>query len=329
MPGVSPDPVVKIAMGFMAAKHLFVASEIGLFELLASGPETLNELARRANIPRRTLRISVEAMVSLGMLERHGNRYCNSEVAGAFLAGKPGHDLRPMLRFWDRISYPGWLALADAVRTGEGQSRFGRFSDEEQQIFSAGVQSFSAPVATALASSYDFGRHHRVLDVAGGTGSFLVAVLRRHPALQGTLFELPGACAAARQYLNRQSEAERITVVEGNLFKDPLPGGHDALIVANTMHVLSAEHNVALLRNMRTHVSAGARLLLVDLWTDDTHARPPEAALMSGEFLIIAGVGQTYGEDEADDWLSRTGWRKLERRPLAGPSSLIVAEAAS
>src|SRR4249920_4281372 len=111
MPGISPDPIMKIAMGFMAAKHLFVASEIGLFELLANGPETLDELARRANIPRRTLRISADAMVSLGMLERHGDRYCNSEAAAAFLAGRPDNDLRPMLRFWDRISYPGWLAL--------------------------------------------------------------------------------------------------------------------------------------------------------------------------------------------------------------------------
>jgi hypothetical protein len=329
MPEISPAPIVKIAMGFMAAKHLFAASEIGLFELLANGPETLDALTRRAGIPRRTLRISADAMVSLGMLERQGDRYRNSATATAFLGGGPGHDLRPMLRFWDRISYPGWLALADAIRTGEGQARFGGFSEEEQRIFSAGVQSFSAPAATALASGYDFGRHRRVLDVAGGTGSFLVAVLRRHPALRGTLFELPGACAAARQYLDGQPEKQRIEVVEGDLFKDPLPDNHDVLIVANTMHVLSAEHNVALLRKLREHVSADTRLLLVDLWTDETHAQPPEAALMSGEFLIVAGEGQSYGEDEADDWLSRTGWRKQERRPLAGPSSLIVAEAAA
>jgi hypothetical protein len=48
---------------------------------------------------------------------------------------------------------------------------------------------------------------------------------------------------------------------------------------------------------------------------------------MSGEFLVLSGEGQAYSEDEADEWLAKTGWRKLERKPLAGPSSLIVAEA--
>ena len=115
--------------------------------------------------------------------------------------------------------------------------------------------------------------------------------------------------------------------MEGDLFKDPLPEGHDVLIVANTVHVLSAAHNVALLRKMRAGVSAGARLLLVDLWTDPTHTQPAAAPLMSGEFLVLSGEGQAYSEEEADEWLEQTGWRKLERKPLAGPSSLIVAEA--
>jgi SAM-dependent methyltransferase len=327
MPDITPDPIMKIAMGFMAAKLFFAASEAGLFEGLAAGPASVEELAKKTTIPPRTLGIVANAMVSLGLVERQGDRYRNGEVAATFLAGRPGPDLRPMLRFWNQISYPAWQKLDEAVRTGQGQAQFGRFTKEEQQIFSAGVESFSAPVAAALAASYDFSRHRSVLDVAGGTGSFLVAVLRRHNALKGTLFELPGACAVARQHLANEPEGTRIEVVEGDFFKDPLPDGHDALIVANTVHVLSAAHNVELLKKMRAHVSVGARLLMADLWTDPTHTLPAAAPLMSGEFLVISGEGQAYSEAEADEWLQQTGWRKLERKPLAGPGSLIIAEA--
>ena len=327
MTDVTPDPIMRIAMGFMAAKHLFIANEIGIFERVAGAPANLDELAAHCGIPRRTLRICADAMVCLGLLERQGERYRNSAAAAAFLSGSPGTGLRPMLRFWDKISYPAWRDLESAVRSGEGRGGFFHFNEEEQLIFSTGVEAFSAGAAAALAASYDFGRHRRILDIAGGTGSFLIAILRRHAALQGSLFELPGTCAVARQRLANEPEGARVQVIEGDCLKDPLPDGHDAVILANIVHGLSSAHNIELLQNVRDHVARGALLLMVDLWMDPTHTEPPAAPLMSGEFLVHSGEGQSYAEDEADGWLARTGWRKLERRPLAGPASVIIAEA--
>ena len=325
---VTPEPIMKIAMGFMAAKYLFAATEIGVFDVLARGPASLGELATSTGIPSRTLGIVAAAMVSLGLLEQDGSRYRNSETAEAFLADIPGRlDLRPVLRYFDEIVYPRWEKFAEAIRTDQGQPQFSKFTTHQQQMFSAAVEVFSAPGAVALAGSYDFGRHHRLLDIAGGTGSFLIAVLQHHDALKGTLFELPGACAVARQRLANEPERSRIDVVEGDVFKDPLPGGHDVVLIANVVHVFSAAHNTELMRKIRAHVMPGARLLLVDLWTDPSHSQPSAAALMSGQFLLTSGEGQVYSEQEADEWLAQTRWKKLERKTLPGPASCIIAEA--
>jgi hypothetical protein len=70
MAAVTPEPIIKVAMGFMAAKHLFVASEVGLFEALAAGPATIEELASRTGVPSRTIAIAAAAMVSLGLIEQ-------------------------------------------------------------------------------------------------------------------------------------------------------------------------------------------------------------------------------------------------------------------
>jgi hypothetical protein len=311
----------------MAAKQLFAASEIGLFEALADGPAGLEELADKTAVPQRTVGIVAAAMVSLGLIDQEGSRYRNGEAAATFLAGKPGHDVRPVLRFFNSISYPLWERLADAVHIGEDQAQFGKFDREQQQIFSGGVEALTAPVAASLTAAYDFSGHKQLLDVGGGTGSFLLAVLRAYPALRGTLFELPGACAVARQRLSAEPEGKRIDIIEGDMFKTPLPAGHDVLLVANTVHVLSPLRNLDLMRKMRATAQSGARLLLVDLWMNPTHTEPPIAALMSGEFLVMGGEGQAYSEQEADHWLQQTGWRKHERMPLAGASSVIVAEA--
>src|SRR4051794_25394293 len=92
MADLTPEPIMRIAQGFMAAKHLFTASAIGLFEALGDEAATLDELAAKCGIPRRTLRISADAMASLGLLRREGDRYSNSRETAAFLAGAPGPD---------------------------------------------------------------------------------------------------------------------------------------------------------------------------------------------------------------------------------------------
>ncbi len=324
---ITPEPILKIATGFMAAKHLFAASELGLFEALANGPAKLEELAKRMAVPPRTAGIVAAAMVSLGLIEQEGGLYHNSAAVAPFLAGKPESGLRPFLRFLDSISYPLWQRFIDAVRSGQGQAQFGSFDQERQKVFSAGVEALTAGVAAALATNYDFSGHRRLLDVGGGTGSFLLTVLRSYPTLSGTLFELPGACAVARQRLSAEPEGRRIDIIAGDIFRDALPGDHDVMLVANTVHVFSDIHNLELLKKMRETVSLGTRLLLVDLWTDPTHSAPPGAALMSGEFLVMAGEGQAYSEQEAEHWMRETGWRKLGRKALAGATSLIIAEA--
>src|ERR1700746_3736992 len=79
---LSPEPIIQIASGYMAAKQLFVAVEIGFFQSLAEGPAIVDDLAQRMGIPRRPLRIIADAAVALGLLERTGDRYHNSAAAG-------------------------------------------------------------------------------------------------------------------------------------------------------------------------------------------------------------------------------------------------------
>jgi hypothetical protein len=74
-------------------------------------------------------------------------------------------------------------------------------------------------------------------------------------------------------------------------------------------------------------MQSGARLLMVDFWTDPTHTDPLFGALMTGEFLVNTGTGDIYSRDEGESWLRQTGWRSVNHLPLAGPSSVLVGEA--
>ncbi|PYQ54166.1 MAG: polyketide synthase [Acidobacteria bacterium] len=326
--GVTPEPIMKLAQGFMASKFLFAAAEIGLFEKLAQGPATVDEIASRARLPRRTARILVDAVVSLGLVEREQDRYRNAPVADAFLARRGPVDLGDFLRFWNRLSYPRWERLEEVVRTGKQLFGELEFTKDEQEIFSKGVGAFTTGAAMALAAAYDFKKHRRVIDVGGGTGNFLIVLLGQHPHLEATLMELPAAAAVARQTIAASPAAARIRVAEGDFFRDPLPEGHDAVILANVVHLFGRTRVLDLLRRLRERVPSGARLLMADFWTNAAHTQPAFAALMAGEFLINTGEGDVYSDDDARGWFAETGWRFVERTPLAGPQSLVVAEAA-
>lgn len=322
-----PQPIFETAIGFMRSKHLFTAAELGVFEALSGGAKSLGELAHELNLPARTARIIIDAVTALGFLEREGQSYRNAEVAQAYLSGRGAIDMRLFIRFWNRLSYRRWLGLEDSVRLGKGAAGEFNFTPEEQKIFSEGVEAFSAGDARSLAAAYDFSQHKRLLDLGGGTGSFLVAISQRYPHLHSTLFEFPAAASVAREKLSATPFANRVKIVEGNFLIDPLPADHDVFLVANVVHVLTAEDNEALFRRVRKVASSKARFLLLDFWTNAAHTDPLFAALMAGEFLVVGGNGDVYSADEGRTWLERAGWHYVEHRALAGPASLLVAEA--
>ena len=323
----SPAAIMQLASGFMAAKHLFAANQLGLFEALADSPATLDALAARTGLTRRAARISADAMVALGLLEVQDGTYRNGTAAARFLAGPGPHDLRPFLRFWDQISYPAWTRLAEALASGPPREIF-ELDDTLQQVASAGIEAILAGPAAALPQVFDFGLHTRLLDIGGGTGAWSIAIARRHPHITGAVLELPTATELARSRVAAAGLGHRISVITGDAMAGELPAGYDVFLLANLIHYWSAEQNQDLLGRVRRAAQPDSALLLADFWTNPAHTEPLQAALMAGEFAVHIRTGDVYSVDEVRGWLDHTGWRFTDHRPLAGPQSLIIAQAA-
>lgn len=323
----NPEPIISTVIGIMAAQHLMVASEVGLFEQLGDQALPADELTERTQLPFRSVRIIADALVACGLLEKSEGRYRNTPSTRAFLSGSGPADLRPYLRMIHKVGFPGWAKFDEAILAGGGiHADLFRASDEMQRTMSEGIASLTGLGAAALVEGYDFSRFDRLLDVAGGAGIHLHAVLERYPQLRGTLVELPAAAAQARRHLQPLIDAGRANVVDGDIFEDSLPGGHDVVLLSHTLHVFTPEPNQELLRRIRKSVDSGTRLLLVDFWTNAGHTEPVPAALMAGEFYRLTG-GDVYSVEEAQDWLAHTGWGFRAHMPLAGPESLVEAEA--
>jgi SAM-dependent methyltransferase len=323
----TPDIIFQLAQGFMASKHLFAANELGLFEALGEGPADLDGLAARTGLTRRTARISADAMVALGLLQRDGDRYANGPAATAFLAGRTPADMRPLLRFWDRLSYPAWSDLAGALGRGRPEHEILEIDQELVPVMSAGIEAATAGACNALPAAAMLPSGAKVLDLGGGTGSWSIALAAADPALTATIVELPDVAPVAAQRVAGSGCADRVDVRAGDLLVDDLPSGHDTVLLANVVHYFSPETNQKALQRIRDVVTPGDRLLIADFWTDPPHTHPLPAAMMAGEFAIHLADGDVYSVEEATAWLAATGWRFTTHTPLAGPISLVTAEA--
>ena len=319
---VSPQPLMQMLGGVMAARYVMVAVHLDLFSLLAEQPADLEMVAQRIEMPPRTTRILLDALVALQFLYKENAVYGAAPVAQAFLSTQAVSDLRPVVTLWDEIVYPQWLELEHALRNDTNTLGFTDMNSRQQHVFSRGVAALTRASAQALLHAYDFADHQKILDLGGGTGSFLVRILEHAPHLQGALFELPGAIKVLRE----QRKEINFELFEGDFTTEQIPHGYDLFVLANVIHLFSPEKNQSYLSNIHAAAAPRARLLLVDFWTNPEHTDPMFAALLAGEFQIVTGSGDVYSVEECTRWLEQTGWRFVEHTPLAGAASLIVAE---
>lgn len=324
--GPPPDRIMMVAHGYMAAKIVFLAVEVGLFAVLGNGWATLEEIAEGCHLPERTTRMLLDALVMFRLLEYADGRYRNAADAAEFLTGRGSLDIRPVLQYFNKISYPTWMDAETAVRTGQAVRR--ELGPDETAAFEKAVAVVTMPGATALANEYDFRPHRRVLDVGGATGTFMAAALERYEHLSWTLLDLPEVAEMARAAPAVAEFGDRVEVIGADAFTDPLPEGYDAILVAHFLHLFPAKRNIELLGRLRGVATEDGRVLLVDWWSGSDPVTPhPNTVFGAWEFLLIGG-GDTYCPDEVEQWLSQTGWRTIEHRPLVAPMSLLVAEAA-
>lgn len=317
----TPVRIIELLAGYMVSKTLFAAIEFGLFAAAGTDGVTTAELAERCAIPERSARAIADLMVDAGLLVRDGDRFRNAPDAEAFLSGRTPFDLRPLARYWDTVSYPMWTNAATAFRTRQGVR--GELDEAQTEAYESAVALVTAETAADLARAYDFGVHRRLLDAGGGFGTFLKPILGRYEHLDATLVELPEVAAVVSEEAAAGPFATRLTAVGADLFTDPIPGGHDAILVANVVHLFSPERIVELLRRLREAVTPDGRLLLVDWWRTES-APHPSARFGAGEFLMISG-GDLYQVDEVARWLGEAGWRFIELQPLPPPSGVILA----
>lgn len=294
--------------GYRLSQAIYVATRLGIPDLLADGPRDIDELARATESHGPSLRRVLLVLVAADVLDKVGPRhFALSSVGYELRAGVPGSRRNSVLFLLNESHWRPWGHLLHTVRTGEtafahvhGAGLFDYLAGhpEEAALFNAGMLGNSPAHARLVAASYDFSRMSLVVDVAGGRGRLLAAILERNPRLRGILFDLPHVIEDARQLIDDAGVADRCEFVGGSFF-EAVPEGGDAYILRNIIHDWQDDRAVAILTTCRRAMVDSARLILVERFVPDDPREAPLVVHADLEMLVNVGGQERTTEDYA------------------------------
>ena len=324
--------LARLVDGFRVTQTIYACVELGIPDLLGDGERTAGDLAEASGADPSALYRLLRALASLGILhEEDGQRFSLTELGEPLRSDAPGS-----LRGWVRLCgrdhvWRSWGNLADAVRAGENSFRMLYDADiwewradrpDESTIFDEAMMSLTGAGNAAILAAFDFGRFGTVVDVAGGNGTLLGAILAAHPQLHGILVDQEHVVAGAEPVLRAAGVADRCEVVAGSFFSS-VPEGGDAYVLKSIIHDWEDEESVAILRTCREAMGTHAVVLLIerDLGGPNENSM---AKLMDLNMFVLPG-GRERTVEEYLALFERAGLSFTAAHPTT--TGLLVIEA--
>jgi O-methyltransferase/methyltransferase family protein len=329
--------LTRLILSLWAPQSIHAAAALGIPDLLADGPRRSDELAQAAGAHPGALNRLMRALVALEL--------CAQTEDGAFALTPLGSYLRSdspeSARSWallmgGRYVWHGWEHLVECVRTGlpapkllGAKEAFEAMAADPEgaAIFYQAMVENTRQCAAALIRAYDFSGVRSLVDVGGGYGVLLAAILAACPQMRGKDFDLPHCREGATRLFAESGVAERAEFVAGNFFESA-PSGADAYILKSCIHDWDDEQGLAIFRNCREAMKNGARLLVIEPTVPERVGASSHDGVIIGSdlnMLVMTG-GRERTEDEFRALLEAAGLR-IERIVTAPPTAFSVIEA--
>jgi hypothetical protein len=322
--------LMRLVNGYQVSQAIHVAATLGIADLLKDGPRTSDDLAAATSTHPRSLYRLLRALAAVGVFHEDADRRFTLTPMGDCLRSDAPESVGPWAAFIGRSYYwDVWGHLLDSVQTGEssfpllhGTNVWDYRSQhlEESVIFDRAMTANSRGVGDAVVAAYDFSRFRCVIDVAGGQGGLLAAIVAANPGLRGVLFDQPHVVARAEEVLRAAGVADRCDIVAGSFF-EAVPEGGDAHVLKKILHDWDDATATTILQACRRAINPGGRLLIVE----HVIAPPNEAPVAKFQDLnmLVSPGGQERTREEFAALFAAAGFTLTDVIPTADPASII------
>jgi predicted O-methyltransferase YrrM len=326
----SAAELLRMTSAAWVAQAIAVAAKLRLADLLEDGPKSFDELAAETATHPPSLYRLLRALASVGIFAENGEgRFELTPLATPLQSDVPG-SVRAMCAMRGEPWFWGaWGDLLHCVTTGEsafehrhGKGLFELLSGDPaaMSLFAEAMTSMSETESAAVLAAHDFSAAKTVVDVGGGQGFLLAAILQANPSLRGVLFDLPDTVTRAHRVFESAGVRDRLEVIGGSFF-DAVPAGGDAYMLKSVIHDWDDDRAVAILANCRRAMTTSGTLLLIERVIPSGN-EPSVAKWMDVNMLVATG-GRERTEAEYRSLYASAGFELTRITATAAYMSLI------
>lgn len=328
----APLAMTELLMGQMVSQAIAAAAELGLAQALADGPLNRDELARRVGVHPVALGRLMRALIGRGVFrELRDGRYGLTPIAVTLCPDAP-LSVVGWARYCGSQPYRElWSALIDAVRTGQpvppslwGMDGFAYLAENTHAatLFNDAMTSLSEVTAASVVNAYEFGRFPVVVDVGGGHGRLLAAILAANPESRGVLCDLPTVVTGAPAVLDAAGVGSRVLIESGSFFES-VPAGGDAYVLQFVIHDWGDDAAQTILRNIAAAAPDHATVVLAEMVIPRHHR--DFAGNWADLDMLLLGEGHERTANQYRELLRRSGFHVTRIVETVSPVSIIEA----
>jgi hypothetical protein len=330
--------MMQFITGRFVSASVGVVAKLGIADLLANGPKTATYLAEHADVNADALYRVMRMLSMVGVFaETDPKTFVLTPIGDTLRSNVPGSMLGMALWITSPTNYDCWGELMYSVKTGQPAANKVLGVDnvfeyffvkklEVGEVFNNGMTTFATEAHSTAVEAYDFSVFKKVVDVGGGHGALMSAILRVNPNLHGVVYDLPQVIAGTHKLLAERGVADRCEAVGGDFFES-VPAGADAYVSSVVIHDWDDERAVKILSNMRQAMAPGGKVLTIDAVIPPGND-PYPGKVIDLEMLVMTPGGRERTANEFAALYARAGLKLTRIIPTQSYTCVIEGVAA-
>lgn len=323
-----------IAFTFYTAGTFSASCNLKIYDVLTS-PKTPAELAQAVDIHPDSAQRLLSAVENLGLVEQSNGKYVNSE-AGHYLSESSHHPMA--FHQNDCYFYHMWEFLPDALReysprhqqawNQSAQELYKAIYGNEQQMrhFFRLLDSYNWPIGEETARVVDFSEYRKILDVAGGTGTYAATVVKQYPNLSGVCLDLEPVRHLSEEMITKNNLANKFEFIAGDMFKNEYPKDCDVIFLSYILHNWDENNCLTILKNCYDALPSGGMLLISEKILNNDYSGDWWGVMMNLQMLIAFQPGaKERTENEYYELLKKSGFVTPKLYRLDAPRDVLIA----